>query len=252
MKINWKIKLGIILLLLSIALYIFAYFNFHEPDKVLFYIVIDLAFMPLDVLLVVIIVEGVINKKEKEAISEKMDMFLSVFFSEVGTEILSRFSKQDINVDKICDIVDNLNNWSDKEFKIFLNNFKKSDYTFSLQFKGEKREKFFIELRQFLIEKRVFLINLLENPNLMEKDDFSTLLLGIFHLDEELEKRDFKTNIPESDYEHVINDVDRVYSSLIYEWITYLHYLKLHYPYMFSYAIRTNPFDEKANIYITE
>jgi len=253
MKINWKIKLGAILLLLSVAIYTFAYFYFHEADKVLFYIVIDLAFMPLDVLLVVLIVEGLINKKEKENILEKMDMILSVFFSEVGTEILSKFSKLDSNVDKIRHVLDNIETWSDKDFKKFLREFKNSDYKFDLQVKDETEQEFFIELKQLLVEKREFLIRLLENPNLMEKDSFSTLLLGIFHLDEELEKRDFGySNIPETDYKHLINDVDRVYSSLIYEWISYLHYLKNHYPYIFSLSIRTNPFNERANIYITE
>ena len=252
MKINWKIKLGILLLLLSFAIYTFAYFNFHEPDKVLFYIVIDLAFMPLDVLLVVIIVEGIINKKEKENILEKMDMIMSVFFSEVGTEILNKTSKLDLNIEKIHYVLDNIETWTDNDFKRFLRKFRKSDYNFDLHIDNEERQEFFIDLQQFLIEKRGFLIRLLENPNLMEKDTFSTLLLGFFHLDEELEKRDIGEKIPETDYIHLINDVDRVYSSLIYEWINYLHYLKVHYPYMLSLAVRTNPFNKEANIHVTE
>lgn len=252
MKINWKIKLGAILLLLSFTIYTFAYFNFHEPEKVLFYIVIDLAFMPLDVLLVVLIVEGLINKKEKDNILDKLDMIMNVFFSEIGTEMLSKFSELDINVDKIHYVLDNIESWSDKDFKKFLRKFRKSDYTFDLQLEDGKRKEFFIELQQFLIEKRGFLIRLLENPYLIEKDSFSTLLLGIFHLDEELEKREIGDNIPETDYIHLINDIDRVYSSLIYEWINYLHYLKVHYPYMLSLAIRTNPFNTEANIHITE
>lgn len=208
--------------------------------------------MPLDVLLVVIIVEGLINKKEKEKILEKMDMIMGVFFSEIGTEILSKSSKLNINIDKIRHILENIEVWSDKDFKDFLKKFRKSDYEFDLQAKDEERKEFFIELQQFLLEKRGFLIGLLENQNLMEKDDFSNLIQGIFHLDEELENRDFETSIPESDYEHLINDVNRVYSSLIYEWIIYLQYLKINYPYMFSLAVRTNPFDEKADIHITE
>lgn len=252
MKINWKIKLGVILLLLSVAIYTFAYFNFHEPDKVLFYIVIDLAFMPLDVLLVVIIVEGLINKKEKENILDKMDMFMNVFFSEIGTDMLAKFSELDININKIHNVLNSIETWSDKEFKNFLRQFRKSDYSFDLQLEDGNKQEFFIELQQFLIEKRGFLIRLLENPYLIEKDSFSTLLLGIFHLDEELEKRDIGENIPETDYYHLINDVDRVYSSLIYEWINYLFYLKIHYPYMLSLAIRTNPFNKEANIHITE
>ena len=252
MKINWKIKLGAILLLLSIGIYTFAYFNFHASGEVIFYIILDLAFLPLDVLLVVIIVEGIMNKKEKEQILEKMDMILSAFFSELGTEILSKLNKLNYNEEKIDQILDNIEKWPDKDFKKFLKEFKSSDYEFDIELKETNKDEFLIELRQILIEKREFLIRLLENPNLLEKDGFSNLLLGLFHLTDELEKRDFKDTRPDSDYKHLIGDINRVYSYLIYEWIDYLHYLKNHYPFMFSFAIRTNPFNKNAKIYINE
>ncbi|MDR0901014.1 MAG: hypothetical protein LBM26_05070, partial [Methanobrevibacter sp.] len=72
-KLNWKIKLGIILIICSILAYAFAFYEFHS-DEVFFYIVIDLAFVPLDILIVVLIIEGIINKKEKEKVFEKLDM----------------------------------------------------------------------------------------------------------------------------------------------------------------------------------
>jgi hypothetical protein len=33
----------------------------------------------------------------------------------------------------------------------------------------------------------------------------------------------------------------------VHQWLDYLRYLKTNYPYLFSLAIRTNPFDEKAS-----
>ena len=250
MKTNWKIKLGIVLLLVSLIVYLIAYFNLHDPDKVIFHLVVDLAFMPLDVLLVVLFVEGIINKKEKEKSMEKMDMITSVFFSKIGTVILSKLSTLDINMDKIQHIVENIGKWSEKDFKKFLKEFKNSDYGFYLERGYSIEQEFFIELQKFLIEKRDFLIRLIENPSLMEKDNFSNLILGILHLDDELEKRDFEKPITKPDYNHLIIDISRVYSSLIYEWVSYLHYIKIHYPYMFSIAIRTNPFDSNADIYV--
>jgi hypothetical protein len=252
LKLNWKIKLGILLLVISILLYAFAYFNFHEPDRVLFYIVIDLAFMPLDVFIVVLIVEGIISKKEKEVILEKLDMIMSVFFSEIGTDLLSKFSRLDHDEEEILFILSNISDWSERDFRKYLRKLKTVDYHFNLQLEDQEMKEFFIDLQQFLIEKRGFLIRLLENPNLLEKDSFSNLLLAIFHLDEELEKREFEEDLPASDYQHLTGDIDRVYSSLIYEWVNYLHYLKLHYPYMVSIAIRTNPFNKDATIYIDE
>jgi len=252
LKINWKIKLGAILLLVSVFMYCFAYFTLHEQEKVLFYLVIDLAFMPLDVLVVVLVVEGIINKKEKEVILEKLDMIMSVFFSEFGTEFLSKLINISNKNEKITELLKNVNSWSDEEFRNFLKDLKKIDLELTLDLDFNNRREFLIDLKQLLVEKRGFLMRLLENPNLLEKDSFSNLLLAIFHLNEELERRNLKIDLIESDYNHLINDINRVYSSLIYEWVSYLFYLKLHYPYMFSISVRTNPFDDNASIYVSE
>lgn len=38
----------------------------------------------------------------------------------------------------------------------------------------------------------------------------------------------------------------RVYTRLVTQWLLYMRHLKDHYPYLFSLAMRTNPFDEDA------
>ena len=44
-------------------------------------------------------------------------------------------------------------------------------------------------LRKYLIEKRDFLVRLMENPNLLEQESFTEVLKAVFHLTEELEGR---------------------------------------------------------------
>jgi hypothetical protein len=34
----------------------------------------------------------------------------------------------------------------------------------------------------------------------------------------------------------------------MFEWVEYMKHLKNEYPYLFSFAMRTNPFDDKATI----
>ncbi|WP_054835427.1 hypothetical protein [Methanobrevibacter arboriphilus] len=154
MKINWKIKLGIILLLTSIAMYCFAFFALNEHEKVIFYLVIDFAFMPLDVLVVVLVVEGIINKKEKENILEKLDMIMSVFFSEFGTEFLSKFINISNKNEKINKLLKDLNVWSDKEFNNFLKDLKKTDLEINLDLDIDQRKEFLTDLKQLLVENR--------------------------------------------------------------------------------------------------
>jgi hypothetical protein len=102
------------------------------------------------------------------------------------------------------------------------------------------------ELKAFLLDKRGFLLSLLENPNLLEHESFTDLLFAVFHLTEELAVRKTVTSLTSPDYHHVANDLKRAYVLLLAEWIAYVRHLKAYYPYIFSLVIRTNPFDPDA------
>jgi hypothetical protein len=106
-------------------------------------------------------------------------------------------------------------------------------------------------LREFLVNRRGFLLGLLENPNLLEHETFTELLWAVFHLSEELESRPGFEFIPETDYHHLIGDIKRAYMQLVMEWLDYMKHLKKEYPYLFSLAMRTNPFDPTATPIIT-
>jgi hypothetical protein len=49
---------------------------------------------------------------------------------------------------------------------------------------------------------------------------------------------------------HLNGDVERVYGLLISEWIMYMEHLMNNYPYLFSLAMRVNPFDPHAKVEI--
>ncbi|MFY9639118.1 MAG: hypothetical protein WAK14_09995, partial [Methanobacterium sp.] len=88
-KLGWRLKIAILLILSAVILYMIQYFIFLEPKTELFYFGIDLAFLPIEVLLVVLVIETAISQREKSALLEKLNMVIGVFFSEVGTELLS-------------------------------------------------------------------------------------------------------------------------------------------------------------------
>ena len=105
-------------------------------------------------------------------------------------------------------------------------------------------------LRNFLLDKRNFLLGLLRNPNLLEHDSFTDLLWSVFHLAEELGFRDsFQSNNPK-DLEHLAGDIQRAYAKLLQEWLSYMQHLQLEYPYLYSLAVRTNPFSDEAKAVI--
>jgi hypothetical protein len=65
--------------------------------------------------------------------------------------------------------------------------------------------------------------------------------------DELSRRKDFKS-LSNTDQEHLCGDIKRAYSQIIAEWLAYMKHLKTDYPYLFSLAIRTNPFDSTASI----
>jgi hypothetical protein len=97
------------------------------------------------------------------------------------------------------------------------------------------------------MNKRKFLIRLLENSNLLEHDSFTELLWAVFHLDEEMECRKSFKSLPAADYEHLVADIKRVYGFITGEWLNYMKHIKNNYPYLYSLSVRTNPFDSNAS-----
>jgi hypothetical protein len=88
---------------------------------------------------------------------------------------------------------------------------------------------------------------LLQNPTLLEHESFTDLLRAVFHLAEELAYREDLSQSTATDRAHMAGDIKRAYHLLVQEWLAYMEYLKESYPYLFSLAMRTNPFDRDAS-----
>lgn len=57
--------------------------------------------------------------------------------------------------------------------------------------------------------------------------------------------------MPSNDLQHLAGDIKRAYIRLAGEWLDYMKYLKDNYPYLFSLAMRMNPFDQNASPIVT-
>jgi hypothetical protein len=68
---------------------------------------------------------------------------------------------------------------------------------------------------------------------------------------EELAFRSDLSALTVPDQKHIAGDIKRAYLLLISEWVDYMKHLKNNYPYLFSLAMRTNPFDPDAKVEIS-
>jgi hypothetical protein len=106
-------------------------------------------------------------------------------------------------------------------------------------------------LKDFLEKKKDGLLNMLANPNLLEHDAFTNLLWAVFHVADELAHRPDLNNLPKTDLDHLRGDIVRAYLLIVAEWAAYMKHLKKDYPYLFSLAVRTNPFNPEAEIIVS-
>lgn len=135
-------------------------------------------------------------------------------------------------------------NWSDIEFDSLQKRLQHYDY--SIDPKLVELE----QLANLLESKGDLLVRFIENPSLLEEGSFSELLRALIHFKDELQARSSLKDLPEADLAHLANDSKRAYVLLAKQWAGYMRYLRHRYPYLFSLALRTNPFSQKPTAII--
>jgi hypothetical protein len=238
---SWKVVTVLVLVCLSVLLTALHYAVFGKAGDLLFSLGVNVVFVPINVLLVTLIIERLLDERERQALLKKLNMVIGAFMSEVGAGLLRQ-------VDAFCgeapDLARSLQvteSWGEKEYRAAIR--FAEEYQAHLAPDAAQ----FIELRSYLLTRRPFVLSLLQNPNLLEHDRFTDLLWAVCHLTEELEARSTFAPLPPTDYHHLCGDIRRANSLLIREWLSYMQHLQVDYPYMFSLSVRLNPFRPDAS-----
>jgi len=241
---RWKLLAGIILVTLSLALFTVHYLIFQDAHHVLIYAFGDLAFIPVEVLVVTLIIDQMLESREKQQRMEKLNMVIGTFFSNLGTPLLARLARADPEILKIQPEIAKGGIGTDSGFS----EVNACLGTHQCSVSVENIDLF--ALRDLLLKNEEFLLRIVENPMVFEHESFTDLILAITHLDEEIRARTSLASLPPSDIAHLQGDIHRVYSQLVPSWLKYMEYLKNHYPYLFSLAMRKNPFDPKSSVVV--
>jgi hypothetical protein len=244
-RFSFTVWLAIGFVALSGLLYFVHYLIFRDPHHIFIYLLGDLAFLPLEALVVVIIIERVLARREMQAKLEKLNMVVGAFFSEIGNYLLQDLLPHFDNRSEISGHLNVTARWTKKDFR------KADRFAHQLRVEVDCRNIDLGALKAVLQEKREFLLTLLENPSLLEHDRFTDLLWAVTHLDEELALRSTLIDLPQADLDHLAGDIKRLYDHLASEWLDYVQHLKLRYPFLFSLVLRTHPFQEQQSAIIT-
>lgn len=241
---GWYLGLSAALVALSAGFYALQLAVFRRPQETFFYMLQDLAFVPVQVLLVTLILNDLMARRERRERMQKMNMVIGAFFSEYGYSLLRRLLEYDAGGARLGPSLALKPGWTAGDFADARATLGRYQPEISL------RPSSLPPLRSLLTGNKTFLLGLLENQNLLEHASFTDLLWAVSHLTEELEFRRGFGRLPSSDLGHLAGDVKRAYSLLLNEWLNYAEHLRFSYPHIFSLVVRTNPFDPGAHVVV--
>jgi hypothetical protein len=247
---RWRLLFAAALIALSAVIYLFEWGEFHDGRDTLFYLVQDIAFLPISVLVVTVIIAEVLAWREREGRLHRLNMIIGVFFSEVGNDLLRGLMAFDPAAGELCGPLDMNEEWSRTEFAAARRLVEQRPC------RCDARRGDLLAVTAILEEKRRFILSLVSNQSLLEHERFSELLWAVLHVQEEVAARGGLgvEDPPQEDVDHLSGDVGRAYVKLLREWIDYMEHLSRDYPYLYSLAARTNPVQQECVLagFVTE
>lgn len=187
-----------------------------------------------------------LSRREQGQRREKLNMVAEIFFGEVGTDLLRRCASADPRLEEVRKALKVSAKWSPADYAAA----KKALDTCSFDIDISTVD--LVGLRDLLRDNTTLFLRILENPFLMEHEAFADTLRAVLHLKEELNQREDIASSPPSDLKHLAGDIKRVYGLLALQWLYYMQYLNKAYPFLFSLAVRINPFSEERSPVVME
>jgi len=226
-----------------VVLYAIDYFAYPDLRSTLgYYALLDIAMIPINVLIVGLFLNRLLAARERAELLTKMNMAIGAFFSQAGTALITQLCAFD--TDTVADRPHMIftRDWTSKDFKVHRSAVCSEEHPMDADASD------ILALRDSLEELRPVILGLLQNGNLLEHGSFSDMLWALSHLTEELSVRCNLSALSPADKAHIELDMARAYGRLLGEWLLYVCHLKTHYPFLFSFVVRTNPFDPDAKV----
>lgn len=226
-KYTHFLLISIILILLSFIMFFAHYLIFGQLENTIYYSLMNLCFIPINILIVTFVFENLLEKKARLERLNKLNMLVGLFFNEIGYCLMSLLISGDEEIKALVNDFEDL--------KTVENRLRNHSYKMDF----EKID--FDSLQSLLIKNKEILISLISNPNILEHETFTDLLMAVSHLRDELVFRQGRS-LSADDKIHLQKDLTRMYKFITIQWISYLKHLKEFYPYLYKGAIQLNPF----------
>ncbi|MEN6549837.1 MAG: hypothetical protein ABFE07_27665 [Armatimonadia bacterium] len=238
--------LAFVLVAAAIALHALHYLIFGDARHIAIYLLGDIAFLPVEVLFVTLVVDRLLSGRERAARQHKMNMVIGVFFTELGRPLLATLRSLTTDGKDLLKRLQLAPQTGEKELRQAIHEAHHLSLSIALT-PGDMRT-----LKDLVHAHQALTLQLLANSTLLEHEAFTDVLWAVAHLEEELMARQDLDHLPESDVIHIEGDVQRVYRRLLSQWLEYLLHLHKFYPYLYSFAVRADPLQEGLSPEVVE
>lgn len=222
-----KTRIGLLLLVLaSCIVYGIQLVVFKDVKTTAFYILQDIAFLPISIAIATIVVGDYLTKKEKKERMQKTQMIKSAFFTEFGSSLLQALMKALKDKEKVYELFE-------KDVALDVLKEEIASFPFSI----DLTEKTYQNINDLILDNRDSLLVIASNPLLLDHEEFTSLIWSIFHLIDEVRLRGNFQDLSAADRIHLNQDYSDVCQKLFVNWIENLMYTKQMYPSYYSAKI---------------
>ncbi len=201
------------LVVVSAVVFVIQLAIFSNVDEAMFLLFQDLLFLPIHILFITFVVDRILHNREKRNRQGQLNIVVCTFFGEMGTDSMKALNKYISDLDTVAAFLDVTESWTNHDFDSAA---RRID---SFVLNAELESGDIAEMKETLPHKKTYLLEMLNNPSLLENNRLTDLLWSLYHLLDELESRDTSEKLPSEDLEHLETDVSRAYGLLLHQWI---------------------------------
>ncbi|MGL4774719.1 MAG: hypothetical protein ACRC2K_14240 [Clostridium sp.] len=237
-----KLILVITLIVLSTGMYCVHFLIFNNIKETVSNIILSLAYVPIGIFYNILIIDKILEARERIKVGKKMNMITGAFFHEIGTDLLKVIIPGDVTIQEIRECSEITSKWDEENFGLLKNTIKEYDCVLKIEYINLD------SLNELLDKKDDFILNLIANPTLEEYEEFTDMLIAILHVKDELSYRLCDCELKEYEKKHLTKDICKAYVCMLNQWVDYIAHLKIYYPALFIKALINSPFDNRSKV----
>lgn len=229
-------QLILLLLCASALLYAIHYLIFRDLHHLAIFGLHELAFVPLEVILVTLGLDQLVEKTHREEARSKVSIIETLYFNESGGTMLRYLTSFDPDAARLRELLQVTEDWHSSDFRQAIRQLKSYPFLLDLD-----RIDFF-GLHYHLSQRHEYYRSMLENPALTQSEAFTEMIMKIYLLWEELDGRTNLYQLPEKDRNYLAELLHEIYRELTEYWLDNVYNHSIHNRFRLHRAVESNPF----------